>query len=82
MVIVKDSGQGIPAKDLPHIFEPFYTTKNEGYGVGLGLSIVFGIIERHGGDITVESRTGEGAVFTLALPISDSQKDPGDKGAP
>jgi len=78
MVIVKDSGQGIPAKDLPHIFEPFYTTKNEGYGVGLGLSIVFGIIERHGGDISVESRAGKGAVFTLELPISDPQKDPGN----
>ena len=70
MVIVKDSGRGIPDEDLPHIFEPFYTTKNEGYGVGLGLSIVFGIIERHGGDITVESQAGKGAVFKLELPIS------------
>lgn len=82
MVIVKDSGRGIPAEDLPHIFEPFYTTKNEGYGVGLGLSIVFGIIERHGGDITVESRAGEGAVFTLELPISDPQKNLGNKRGP
>jgi PAS domain S-box-containing protein len=68
MIVVKDSGQGIHAEDLPHIFEPFYTTKKEGYGVGLGLSTVYGIIERHRGDITVESRPGEGAAFTIELP--------------
>jgi len=81
-VIVKDSGRGIPDKDLPNVFEPFYTTKNEGYGVGLGLSIVYGIIERHGGNITVESRAGKGTVFKLELPISTSEKGRGDKGVP
>ena len=79
MVIVKDSGRGIPERDLPHLFEPFYTTKSEGYGVGLGLSIVYGIIERHGGNISVESRAGKGTVFKLELPICPSEKSCGDK---
>jgi PAS domain S-box-containing protein len=68
IVVVKDSGQGIPHEDLPQIFEPFYTTKKEGYGVGLGLSTVYGIIERHKGNITVESQSGEGAAFMIELP--------------
>jgi len=68
IVIVKDSGRGVPHEDLPQIFEPFYTTKKEGYGVGLGLSTVYGIIERHKGNITVESRPGEGAAFMIELP--------------
>jgi len=67
-VIVKDSGCGIPHEDLSHIFEPFYTTKKEGYGVGLGLSTVYGIIERHKGNITVESQPGKGAAFMIELP--------------
>jgi PAS domain S-box-containing protein len=68
IVVVKDSGRGIAPEDLPQIFEPFYTTKKEGYGVGLGLSTVYGIIERHRGNITVESRPGEGAAFKIELP--------------
>ena len=67
VVIVKDSGRGISSQDLPRIFEPFFTTKSEGYGVGLGLSTVYGIIERHKGNITVESRPGEGAAFMIEL---------------
>ena len=68
IVIVKDSGRGIPHEDLAQIFEPFYTTKKDGYGVGLGLSTVYGIIERHKGNITVESQPGEGAAFKIELP--------------
>ena len=68
IITVKDSGPGIDQADLPHIFEPFVTTKNEGYGVGLGLSTVYGIMERHGGSINAASRPGEGATFTLKLP--------------
>ena len=79
MVTVQDSGRGIADDDLPHIFEPFYTTKSEGFGVGLGLSTVFGIIERHRGNITVESRLGEGTVFSLELPVSSSPKEPENK---
>ena len=70
VVTVKDSGRGISPQDLPHIFEPFFTTKNEGSGVGLGLSTVFGIMERHNGAVKVESRPGEGAAFTLELPVA------------
>ena len=56
---------------LDQIFEPFYTTKNEGYGVGLGLSTVYGIMERHHGSVQVESRVGKGTTFTLNLPIEE-----------
>jgi two-component system NtrC family sensor kinase len=68
-VLVRDSGSGIAEKDLPYIFEPFFTTKDEGYGVGLGLSTVYGILERHQGRIKVESREGEGSLFTLQFPV-------------
>jgi len=68
LVRVKDNGIGISEEDLPHIFEPFYTTKKEGYGVGLGLSTLYGIMERHNGRVRVESRPGEGATFTLEFP--------------
>ena len=72
-VTVKDTGRGIASRDLPHIFEPFFTTKNEGYGVGLGLSTVYGIIERHKGKIMVESRPDEGAAFVIELPVAADQ---------
>jgi two-component system NtrC family sensor kinase len=68
-VQVRDTGCGIAEKDLPYIFEPFFTTKDEGYGVGLGLSTVYGILERHQGTIKVESREGEGSLFTLQFPV-------------
>lgn len=64
--VFADNGPGIPAADLPHIFEPFYTTKNE--GTGLGLAISFTIIERHGGTLQAASEPGRGATFTLRLP--------------
>ncbi len=66
---VADTGTGIPASERDHIFEPFHTTKKEGHGVGLGLSTVYGIVQRHGGDIDVESREGEGTAFTIRLPV-------------
>jgi two-component system, NtrC family, sensor kinase len=65
---VSDTGSGITEEDMPHIFEPFYTTKKEGKGTGLGLSVVYGIIERHSGSISVESRQGMGTTFTITLP--------------
>jgi two-component system, NtrC family, sensor kinase len=67
---VSDSGEGIPAERLRHIFEPFFTTKEEGKGVGLGLAVVYGIVESHGGGIEVVSRVGEGTTFTVTLPVS------------
>jgi signal transduction histidine kinase len=69
-LMVTDTGIGIPEKDLPHIFEPFYTTKDEGYGVGLGLSTVYGIIQNHQGSVRVESSLGKGTTFVLRLPAT------------
>ncbi len=69
-VDISDTGCGIVKKDLEKIFEPFFTTKEEGQGVGLGLSVVFGIITRHNGTIKVESKPGKGSVFKIRLPIS------------
>ncbi|MCS7229127.1 MAG: ATP-binding protein [Candidatus Kryptonium sp.] len=63
-----DTGVGIPDEILPHIFEPFFTTKKEGKGTGLGLAVVYGIVERHGGKITVESKVNHGTTFTITLP--------------
>lgn len=68
-VEIQDTGSGISTTDLPHIFEPFYTTKKEGKGVGLGLSVCYGIIERHKGGISVKSDVGEGSTFVIELPL-------------
>ena len=67
-VTVADTGHGISAKDLPHIFEPFYSTKELHKGAGLGLASVFGIVKAHGGYVDVTSTPGEGAIFELLLP--------------
>jgi len=67
----EDNGVGISKETIDRIFEPFFTTKTVGEGTGLGLSISFGIIERHRGNINVRSVEGEGACFTLTLPLSD-----------
>ena len=69
LIQVSDTGYGISKDDLPHIFEPFFTTKSEGQGLGLGLSMVEGIIERHKGSIQVTSEVGKGTTFTLRLPV-------------
>lgn len=66
---VRDTGLGIPEENLPHIFEPFFTSKAEGYGVGLGLSTLYGIIQHHNGDVDVESAEGKGTTFFLHFPI-------------
>ncbi|RJR40918.1 MAG: response regulator [Desulfobacteraceae bacterium] len=68
-VRVTDTGCGISREDLPLVFDPFYTTKKEGKGLGLGLSTVQGIIERHKGKITVESEKGKGTTFFIRLPV-------------
>jgi PAS domain S-box-containing protein len=62
-----DSGEGIPPDALPHIFEPFFTTKEQ--GSGLGLSVSYGIVKAHNGDILVTSQVGEGTTFTVLLPV-------------
>ncbi|MEI7906370.1 MAG: ATP-binding protein, partial [Bacteroidota bacterium] len=68
-ITMSDSGTGIRPEDLPHIFEPFFTTKKEGKGTGLGLAVVYGIIERHNGKIEVTSEPDKGTTFTITLPI-------------
>ncbi|MGO9014723.1 MAG: ATP-binding protein [Dissulfurispiraceae bacterium] len=65
---VMDTGKGIPREFLPHIFDPFFSTKGEG-GTGLGLSVSYGIIKKHKGDIRVESMVGVGTTFTVELPV-------------
>ena len=72
---VQDDGEGIPPENLVKIFDPFFTTKGEGKGVGLGLAVVYGVINAHGGDIEVESTVGKGTTFRVVLPI-------GGKGDP
>lgn len=72
---VSDTGVGIAPENLSNIFEPFFTTKSDGYGVGLGLSMVYGIIREHRGSISVESEEGRGATFRLTLPAA-----PGEHG--
>ncbi len=71
-VVVRDDGSGIPPDILPHIFEPFLTTKETGQGVGLGLAISRSILERHRGTIAVQSEPGRGTAFTLTLPTLNS----------
>jgi two-component system NtrC family sensor kinase len=68
-VVVRDNGLGIAEADLPHIFEPFFSTKEPGKGTGLGLSVAQSIIEAYGGTIGVESRQGVGSTFIVRLPI-------------
>jgi len=68
-VSVTDSGPGIPEDVAARVFEPFFTTKPEGEGTGLGLSICQGILKEHGGRISLESRPGSGATFTVELPV-------------
>jgi signal transduction histidine kinase len=68
VIEIHDTGSGISQKNLPYVFEPFFSTKGEAKGVGLGLSVVYGIIRDHQGDITARSEEGKGACFTIRLP--------------
>ncbi len=74
VLTVEDNGNGIPAKTLPHIFEPFYTSRRSTGGTGLGLSISHGIIKEHGGILGVLSKPGLGTCFTLFLPETQDVK--------
>jgi two-component system NtrC family sensor kinase len=65
-VVIRDSGAGIRAEDLLRVFDPFFTTNHQS-GTGLGLSVSYALVERYGGSITVRSRPGQGAEFTVWL---------------
>ncbi len=66
---ISDNGNGIAPQDIPHIFEPFFSTKHDASGIGLGLSIVHGIIENHKGSIEVDSELGKGTTISIIFPL-------------
>jgi two-component system NtrC family sensor kinase len=75
-LIVSDTGEGIPPDHLKQIFTPFFTTKPENKGVGLGLAVSYGIVQAHGGEIVVESAVGRGTAFTISLPLAPAEPLP------
>ena len=76
---IADTGIGINEENLQHIFDAFFTTKDSIKGVGLGLSVCYGFIRDHGGDIRVESEWGSGTTFTIILPMAGEELE--DKAA-
>jgi len=73
-ITVTDTGEGMNEEVLEKIFEPFFTTKQDGKGSGLGLSIIYGVVQQHGGEILVRSTPGEGTRFDIYLPLADTLK--------
>ncbi len=78
VIEISDTGPGISDDILKHIFEPFFTTKEQGEGTGLGLSMVYGIVENHGGSVKAQNLPEKGVQFTIELPLADD-KDEGDE---
>lgn len=74
VIEISDTGLGITERNLARIFDPFFTTKEEGQGTGLGLSVVYGIIQQHQGNITVQSSPGQGTSFFVRLPYPDAKE--------
>lgn len=74
MIKIKDSGVGIPPENMPFIFEPFFSTKAATKGTGLGLAVSSGIVQQHGGSLTVASTPGKGSIFSLVLPVNETSE--------
>jgi two-component system NtrC family sensor kinase len=74
VISITDNGPGIPENQMAKVFDPFFTTKETGKGTGLGLWVSYDIIEKMGGNITLKSREGEGATFTIRIPIVEPEK--------
>ncbi len=81
VLVVSDTGMGIPKANLNRIFDPFFTTKPVGKGTGLGLSIIYGIINKMDGEISVSSTMDIGTAFTIRLPVDTGKSDGTDNGA-
>jgi two-component system NtrC family sensor kinase len=73
-LVVTDTGCGIPPENITKLFDPFFSTKEVGQGTGLGLSVSYGIVERHGGAIRVKSEVGKGSTFTIWLPLEGKKE--------
>ncbi|MBU0735297.1 MAG: HAMP domain-containing histidine kinase, partial [Proteobacteria bacterium] len=74
VVTISDNGPGIPKDQQKRVFDPFFTTKEAGKGTGLGLWIIYGIIEKMGGTVSLKSQEGEGTTFTVKIPIVKPEK--------
>jgi two-component system NtrC family sensor kinase len=74
-ITVRDTGCGISAEHLDKLFDPFFTTKEVGRGTGLGLAVSYGIVQRHGGTIWVQSEVGKGSTFTVWLPLGGASSE-------
>ena len=77
---ISDTGHGIPEDILPHIFEQFFTTKEEGKGTGLGLSLAYTIVKNHGGNIMAKNKPGKGTTFIIEFPIADKGNEGEESG--
>ena len=75
IVEIEDDGAGIEESHINKLFDPFFTTKEVGSGTGLGLSVSYGIIKKHQGEIKVSSELGKGTCFTVTLPITQKSND-------
>ena len=71
-ITIADTGCGIPSDNLDKLFDPFFSTKEVGQGTGLGLSVSYGIVQRHGGTIRVQSEIGKGSTFFIWIPIEEN----------
>jgi len=72
---IKDNGAGILPHHIPYLFDPFFTTKDVGEGIGLGLAMVYGVLQKYEGFIDLESHVGEGSTFHLYIPLARSEDD-------